>query len=768
MRERRHALGGPVPERKLVAPAFQPSASFDELFEEFYRGTDGRKASTTMVFVRLLSKLLRDRDVGQLVVPIVPDEARTFGMEALFRQVGIYSHVGQLYEPVDMDTLLYYKEATNGQIFEEGITEAGSLSSFIAAGTAYATHGVNTIPFFIFYSMFGLQRVGDLAWAAGDMRTRGFLLGGTSGRTTLAGEGLQHQDGQSHLLALPIPNCRSYDPAYAYELAAIIQDGIRRMYGQGESVFYYLTVMNEQYAQPSMPDGAATASCRGCTACGRRPDRRAGTAPSSSAAAPSCRRWSRPRSCSRRSTASPPTCGASRATPSSTVTATRASAGTCCTPRRSPACRTSPAAWPTRPERSWPRPITSRPCRAPSTGGCRARSWHSAPTASGAARAAPGCARFFEVDHRFVTVAALHALARERAIEATVVERAMKDLEIDPGKADRPSPRSRAWRSNSSCLNWARTCRAATSFACSCSPATWWSATSRWSSWRPTRRPSRCPPPRGHRARGARKAGRAHRRRPGGARPRPGGGGRHGTARPNRRRRARGRRAGERPGGRAAAGEVDEEPAKGPAAPAKPEVPAVGPVEFRLPELGENVPGGDVLHVLVRPGDVVARDQPVIELETDKATIEVPSAVAGRVTEVRVKEGDAIKVGDVVFVAQATAGPPARPAPIKVQRVNVSPRPRPPASPVPIEDKPGMLADAIEEARAEVATGTRRAFRRRHRPRRSAGRRSAAGIPARAGGASVRRAARELGVDIGQVPGTGPGGRVSVDDVKAT
>jgi len=193
MRERRANLGGLVPSRKVRSEPFKPVAA--EVFEEFYAGTDGRKASTTMVFVRLLSKLLRDKDVGKLVVPIVPDEARTFGMEALFRQVGIYSHAGQKYEPVDMDTLLYYKEASDGQILEEGINEAGSMSSLIAAGTAYATHGVNTIPFFIFYSMFGFQRIGDLVWAAGDSRTRGFLLGGTAGRTTLAGEGLQHQDG---------------------------------------------------------------------------------------------------------------------------------------------------------------------------------------------------------------------------------------------------------------------------------------------------------------------------------------------------------------------------------------------------------------------------------------------------------------------------------------------------------------------------------------------------------------------------------------------
>jgi pyruvate dehydrogenase E1 component len=233
------------------------------VFEEFFKGTEGRTASTTMVFVRMLAKLMRDRDVGHLVVPIVPDEARTFGMDALFRQVGIYSHVGQIYEPVDMDTLLYYKESADGQILEEGITEAGSMSSFIAAGTAYATHGVNTIPFFIFYSMFGFQRIGDLIWAAADSMTRGFLLGGTSGRTTLAGEGLQHQDGNSHLLAYPVPNVVAYDPAFAYELAVIIEDGLRRMYVQQEKIFYYLTVMNEQYEMPPMPDGSRDGILKG-------------------------------------------------------------------------------------------------------------------------------------------------------------------------------------------------------------------------------------------------------------------------------------------------------------------------------------------------------------------------------------------------------------------------------------------------------------------------------------------------------------------------
>jgi pyruvate dehydrogenase E1 component len=216
-----------------------------------------------MAFVAILRKLLRDPEIGKLIVPIVPDEARTFGMESLFRTVGIYSSVGQRYEPVDVKTLLYYKEAKDGQILEEGITEAGSMASFIAAGTAYATHGINTIPFFIFYSMFGFQRIADFIWAAADMRVRGFLLGGTSGRTTLAGEGLQHQDGNSHVLALTVPNLRAYDPAYAYELAVIIQDGIRRMYKDGESIFYYITVMNEPYAMPEMPDGASEGILKG-------------------------------------------------------------------------------------------------------------------------------------------------------------------------------------------------------------------------------------------------------------------------------------------------------------------------------------------------------------------------------------------------------------------------------------------------------------------------------------------------------------------------
>ena len=261
LKERRKALGGDVPRRIVRCNALKTPG--EEIFAEFYESTGDREMATTMVVVRLLSKLMRDETIGKLIVPIVPDEARTFGMESLFRQVGIYSHPGQLYEPVDKETLLYYKEAQNGQILEEGITEAGSISSFIAAGTSYATQCINTIPFFLFYSMFGFQRVGDLIWAAGDSRCRGFLVGGTSGRTTLAGEGLQHQDGHSHLLAYPLPNLLCYDPAFAYEVAVIVREGIRRMYEEQENIFYYLTVLNEFYPMPAMPAGAKEGILKG-------------------------------------------------------------------------------------------------------------------------------------------------------------------------------------------------------------------------------------------------------------------------------------------------------------------------------------------------------------------------------------------------------------------------------------------------------------------------------------------------------------------------
>jgi pyruvate dehydrogenase E1 component len=260
LHERRKALGGYLPRRVVdVEPLPKPDP---ELFKEFQAG-DKREVSTTMVMVRIMSKLLKDPKIGKLIVPIVPDEARTFGMEALFRQCGIYAHTGQLYEPVDAGSLLYYKEAKDGQILEEGITEAGSMSSFVAAGTAYANHGINTIPFFTYYSMFGFQRVGDLIWLAADSRAKGFLLGGTAGRTTLNGEGLQHEDGHSHLLAYPVPNLMAYDAAFAYEVAVIIEDGIGRMYVDQEDIFYYLTIYNENYPQPPMPKGCRDGILKG-------------------------------------------------------------------------------------------------------------------------------------------------------------------------------------------------------------------------------------------------------------------------------------------------------------------------------------------------------------------------------------------------------------------------------------------------------------------------------------------------------------------------
>jgi pyruvate dehydrogenase E1 component len=253
LHERRKTLGGYLPVRRVRAPALTVPPL--EAFRNLLDGTDSREISTTMAFVRILTALLKDKHVGSHIVPIVPDEARTFGMEGLFRQVGIYSSVGQLYTPQDADQLMYYREDRNGQILEEGINEAGAFCSWMAAGTSYANHGINMIPMYIFYSMFGFQRVGDFAWAAGDMQARGFLIGATAGRTTLAGEGLQHQDGHSHLLASAIPNCVAYDPCFAYELAVIVHDGLRRMFAEQESVFYYITCMNENYAHPAMPRG---------------------------------------------------------------------------------------------------------------------------------------------------------------------------------------------------------------------------------------------------------------------------------------------------------------------------------------------------------------------------------------------------------------------------------------------------------------------------------------------------------------------------------
>jgi pyruvate dehydrogenase E1 component len=261
LRECRAALGGVMPVRRRKAEALQ--APQLDLFKSQLEGTGEREISTTMAFVRVLAALLRDKSIGPNIVPIVPDESRTFGMEGLFRQVGIYSPVGQLYQPQDSEQMMFYKEDQHGQILEEGITEAGSISSFIAAGTSYSAHAVQMVPFYIYYSMFGYQRVGDLVWAAGDSRTRGFMLGGTAGRTTLNGEGLQHEDGHSHVLFSVVPNCRAYDPTFSYELAVIVQEGLRRMVAEQEDVFYYITLMNENYVHPAMPDGAQDAILRG-------------------------------------------------------------------------------------------------------------------------------------------------------------------------------------------------------------------------------------------------------------------------------------------------------------------------------------------------------------------------------------------------------------------------------------------------------------------------------------------------------------------------
>jgi pyruvate dehydrogenase E1 component len=262
LRAQREKLGGSLPQRRTDAPPLEiPELS---AFKSQLEGTGpDREVSTTMAFVRVLSTLVRDKKIGKHIVPIVPDESRTFGMEGMFRQLGIFSQVGQLYSPEDADQLMYYKEDEHGQILQEGINEPGAFSSWIAAATSYANHGVQTIPFYIYYSMFGFQRIGDLAWAAGDSRARGFLIGGTAGRTTLNGEGLQHEDGHSHLQAALIPNCVAYDPTYAYEVAVIVHDGLRRMVTDREDVFYYLTVMNENYEQPALPEGSEEGILRG-------------------------------------------------------------------------------------------------------------------------------------------------------------------------------------------------------------------------------------------------------------------------------------------------------------------------------------------------------------------------------------------------------------------------------------------------------------------------------------------------------------------------
>jgi pyruvate dehydrogenase E1 component len=261
MLERREALGGFMPRRET--PKLDFKAPELDSFAEWTAGSKGRAVSTTMGFVSILRHLMKDQAFGKLIVPIVPDEGRTFGLESAIRQVGIYASEGQKYKPHDVDMLLYYREEADGQILEEGITEAGSMASFTAAGTAYSNYRLPMIPFYMYYSMFGFQRIGDMAWAFADSRGKGFLMGGTAGRTTMLGEGLQHQDGHSIVLASTVPTCATYDPAFVYELATIVQDGLRRMYEQGEDLFYYITMYNEDYAMPEMPQGAGEGILRG-------------------------------------------------------------------------------------------------------------------------------------------------------------------------------------------------------------------------------------------------------------------------------------------------------------------------------------------------------------------------------------------------------------------------------------------------------------------------------------------------------------------------
>ena len=409
-------------------------------FERFLKSTDDREISTTMAFVQILQTLLRDKKVGKHIVPIVPDESRTFGMEGMFRQLGIWNQQGQLYTPEDTDQLMFYKEDKHGQILQEGINEAGGMCDWIAAATSYSTHGVPMIPFYIFYSMFGFQRVGDLAWAAGDMRSRGFLLGGTAGRTTLNGEGLQHEDGHSHLISATVPNCISYDPTFAYEVAVIIQDGLRRMYAEQEDVYYYLTVMNENYAHPAMPEGAAPGILKGMYSCARRRQAKA-KAPRvqllGSGIDPA-RGDRRRRAAARTTGASRRTSGAARRSPSSRATATRSTRWNMLHPTAEAArvARRGVPRGDARPgdrrDRLHARSSPSRSARS-----CRAATSCSAPTASAAPTRARSCATSSRSTATTSTVAALKALADDGTIPAAKVAEAIAKYGLDPEK---PAP----------------------------------------------------------------------------------------------------------------------------------------------------------------------------------------------------------------------------------------------------------------------------------------------------------------------------------------
>ncbi len=407
-----------------------------EVFKSQLEGTGEREVSTTMAFVRVLAALLRDKQIGDRVVPIVPDESRTFGMEGMFRQLGIYSHVGQLYEPEDAGSMMFYKEDQQGQILQEGINEAGAMSAWIAAATSYSNHAVQMIPFYVFYSMFGFQRVGDLAWAAGDSRARGFLLGGTAGRTTLNGEGLQHEDGHSHVLAATVPNCVSYDPAYGYEVAVIVREGLRRMIGSQEDVFYYLTIANENYVHPQMPEGAeegilrghvpgqgglgeaagrAAARLRADPARGARRGRVAGLTTSMSTPRSGARRAGR--SCA--ATGSPPSARRDSALPASVAT---------------PGWKGASAARP-----GAPVVATSDYMKALPDG---IREWVHGRFASlgtdgfGRSDWRRELRSFFEIDSRHVAVAALQALADDGKGPRSAVKGAIEKYGIDPDKPD--------------------------------------------------------------------------------------------------------------------------------------------------------------------------------------------------------------------------------------------------------------------------------------------------------------------------------------------
>ena len=435
LRERRKALGGFVPSRPAAASADRSAALADYI--QLVERDVNKEISTTMGLVRILERLCRDKRIGKYIVPIVPDESRTFGMEGMFRQVGIYSHAGQLYEPVDSDKVFYYKEAQDGQILEEGITEAGSMSSFIAAGTAYSSHGINMIPFFIYYSMFGFQRIGDLIWAACDMRAKGFMVGGTAGRTTLNGEGLQHQDGHSHLIASAFPYVRCYDPAFHYESAAIVFHGLQKLYEEGDNAIYYLTVV-----QRSLPDAGHAGRQRRRHHSGHLPvfqPRRRPVGASEcncSAAARSCGRHSRLRKSWPTSTASRVTCGASPATPSCVATRRRARAGTCCTRNCRRGEPISKKFWqaiegPFIASSDYVRAVAEQ--LTPWIPGDYLRPRH---RWYGTERRTADLRRHFEVDGPFIVLAALYQLSRQGKLPVERVSQAIRELGIDPEKAN--------------------------------------------------------------------------------------------------------------------------------------------------------------------------------------------------------------------------------------------------------------------------------------------------------------------------------------------